>query len=96
MGESSFWYRPTRVVPDQRPLNGRCCCCCYLLSRTFNTAAHVAQISTLPLAGKICNRRGILIVSDECEDSKIWSGKAGVFLTETENSTKLPFAVVHS
>jgi len=20
-------YRPTRVVPDQRPLNGRCCCC---------------------------------------------------------------------
>jgi len=28
-GESSFWYRPTRVVPDQRPLNGRCCCCCY-------------------------------------------------------------------
>ena len=30
MGESSFWYRPTRVVPDQRPLNGRrCCCCCF-------------------------------------------------------------------
>ena len=27
MGECSFWYRPTRVVPDQRPLNGRCCCC---------------------------------------------------------------------
>ena len=25
MGEISFWYRPTRVVPDQRPLNGRCC-----------------------------------------------------------------------
>ena len=24
-GEGSFWYRPTRVVPDQRPLNGRCC-----------------------------------------------------------------------
>jgi len=23
-GESSFWYRPTRVVPDQRPLNGHC------------------------------------------------------------------------
>jgi len=29
VGESSFWYRPTRVVPDQRPLNGRCCCCCW-------------------------------------------------------------------
>ena len=28
MGECSFWYRPTRVVPDQRPLNGRCCNSC--------------------------------------------------------------------
>ena len=26
---TDFWYRPTRVVPDQRPLNGRCCCCCH-------------------------------------------------------------------
>ena len=25
MGKCIFWYRPTRVVPDQRPLNGRCC-----------------------------------------------------------------------
>ena len=34
MGESSFWYRPTRVVPDQRPLNGRCfglVCACVCL-----------------------------------------------------------------
>ena len=28
VGECFFWYRPTRVVPDQQPLNG-CCCCCY-------------------------------------------------------------------
>ena len=28
-GECFFWYRPTRVVPDKRPLNGCCCCCCY-------------------------------------------------------------------
>ena len=32
MGECFFWYQPTRVVPDQRPLNGRCCCCCDMLS----------------------------------------------------------------
>ena len=32
MDEGSFWYRPTRVVPDQRPLNGRCCCCCCAFS----------------------------------------------------------------
>jgi len=28
VGECLFWYRPTRVVPDQRQLNGRCCRCC--------------------------------------------------------------------
>jgi len=27
---SFFWYRPTRVVPDQRPLNG--CVCVFGLS----------------------------------------------------------------
>jgi len=32
VGECSFWYRPTRVVPDQRPLNGRCCCCNWRLN----------------------------------------------------------------
>jgi len=28
VGECFFWYRPPRVVPDQRPLNG-CVCVCY-------------------------------------------------------------------
>ena len=27
-GECFFWYQPTRVIPDKRPLNGCCCCCC--------------------------------------------------------------------
>ena len=27
VGECFFWYRPTRVVPDQRPLNGCVCVC---------------------------------------------------------------------
>jgi len=30
VGECFFWYRPTRVVPDKRPLNG-CVCVCVLL-----------------------------------------------------------------
>ena len=30
VGECFFWYRPTRVVPDQRPLNG-CVCVCVCL-----------------------------------------------------------------
>ena len=36
MGESSFWYRPTRVVPDQRPLNGRCCLHCICIVTAFS------------------------------------------------------------
>ena len=27
MGECFFWYRPTWVVPDKRPLNGCVCVC---------------------------------------------------------------------
>jgi len=30
VGECFFWYRPTRVVPNQRPLNGCLCVCSYL------------------------------------------------------------------
>jgi len=63
VGEISFWYRPTRVVPDQRPLNGRCCCCfsigngqpsgpalCQLYRRTFvpyNSFSTCRILSTL-------------------------------------------------
>jgi len=36
VGESSFWYRPTRVVTDQRPLNGRCCCYIIHFCSTFD------------------------------------------------------------
>ena len=34
VGECFFWYWPTRVVPDQRPLNGRCCRCSLCSVRT--------------------------------------------------------------
>ena len=47
MGESSFWYRPTRVVPDQRPLNGRCCCCCWLEIVSLNLM-YLGQSYLLP------------------------------------------------
>ena len=33
MGECFFWYLPTRVVPDQRPLNG-CCSTCITQNKT--------------------------------------------------------------
>jgi len=45
VGEISFWYRPTRVVPDQRPLNGRCRCRCWyqlpeLIPTNSNSGLH--------------------------------------------------------
>ena len=35
MGECFFWYRPTRVVTDQRPLNG-CVCVCVCVSFQYD------------------------------------------------------------
>ena len=46
MGESSFWCRPTRVVPDQRPLNGRRC---LLFSRFL-----IAKINVALQLTKLC------------------------------------------
>ena len=36
VGECFFWYWPTRVVPDKRPLNG-CVCVCVLSTDTDNS-----------------------------------------------------------
>jgi len=47
VGECFFWYRPTRVVPDQRPLNGRCCCSSVSRLLTFESI-------TQPAAAILC------------------------------------------
>ena len=39
VSECFFWYRPTRVVPDQRPLNGYVCVCVCMYS--FITRGHL-------------------------------------------------------
>jgi len=41
--ECFFWYRLTRVVPEQRPLNG---CCCWLLVSYFMLIRIVAFLSS--------------------------------------------------
>jgi len=60
VGECLFWYRPTRVVPDQRPLNGRCCCCCCPFpSATLSFHSHPPRLCsyfTFPILG-ILNRQ---------------------------------------
>jgi len=50
VGECFFWYRPTRVVPDQRPLNGCVCVCVvcvcilhYTQRREWNRLARVGE-----------------------------------------------------
>ena len=35
MDECFFWYRPTRVVPDKRPLNGCVCVCVCVILRQY-------------------------------------------------------------
>jgi len=80
-GESPFWYRPTRVVPDQRPLNGRCCCCCS--GRTW-IAHHLQKSVTQPLTGQnmatvFWDTDGLLIYD---RLSASWKGNIGQYYAE--------------
>jgi len=40
VGECFFWYRPTRVVPDQGPLNGGVCVCVKMKDNNVRTTAN--------------------------------------------------------
>jgi len=51
VGECFFWYRPTRVVPDQRPLNG-CVCVGYWGQNMDSTSGPVKQISNHAVDGR--------------------------------------------
>ena len=42
MGECFFWYQPTRVVPDQRPLNG----CMRVCVHTPDFCSHMVKKSS--------------------------------------------------
>ena len=43
--ESFFWYRPTRVVLDQRPLNGCVCVCSARCSYLYQIYEYIQQNS---------------------------------------------------
>jgi len=45
VGECFFWYRPTRVVPDKRPLNGCVCVCVYVCVCVCVCVVVVADVS---------------------------------------------------
>jgi len=49
VGECFFWYRPTRVVPDQRPLNGCVYVCVfyYMMCRWGQSVIFMVEVSVL-------------------------------------------------
>jgi len=49
VGECFFWYRPTRVVPDKRPLNGCVCVLTKLSQKQFSLSiCQTSVISGVP------------------------------------------------
>jgi len=59
VGECSFWYRPTRVVPDQRPLNGRRCCCCCFDTIVWHQEGYLACKSFVMRCWLDCLKQGV-------------------------------------
>jgi len=58
VGECFFWYRPTRVVPDQRPLNGPVCVCVHAAANDrYQTARLTATTGLLLPAHAGTDRR---------------------------------------
>jgi len=80
VGESSFWYRPTRVVPDQRPLNGRCChidvniVSLIILAPSWAAMQQLLDIFSLHACetDMVCNvKKTVCMVSAPCNKAKI-------------------------
>jgi len=67
VGECFFWYWPTLVVPDQRPLNGCVCvrvCVCEVLRATQHKIGHFEDVR-LSLCVSFC-----VSVGHNCEPCK--------------------------
>jgi len=63
--ECFFWYRPTRVVLEQRPLNGCCCCTidvftmqCYS-STAINYSYLLSDMSAHEYVSYLCQCTGV-------------------------------------
>jgi len=68
VGECFFWYRPTRVVPDKRPLNG---CCCNVRKQAINGKLQGSVATYLRCGGVVNNQimKGLLLslsVKNKC------------------------------
>jgi len=49
--ECFFWYRPTRVVPEQKPLNG--CCCCVVAAALFCSVSDYQDFVSVVLGARL-------------------------------------------
>ena len=85
MGESSFWYRPTRVVPDQRPLNGRCCCLCLLTGPSRLVISQLESVSQDGFAPPTHTRSAALL-SGTTQVSRYQKGRTNPDFTEARDS----------
>ena len=66
VGECFFWYRPTRVVPDQRLLNGSVCVCVRV--QWTNWTIHIYYCIRL-----LFNKPSITQLFTQSQVSKSWS-----------------------
>ena len=76
-GECFFWYRPTRVVPDKRPLNGCCCCCADLQWKRLKNihVGHTTAYIYLPrmLLQMILCKRTTTIITKSFMTTTFWN-----------------------
>jgi len=64
VGECFFWYRPTRVVPDKRPLNG-CVCVCIFLTVLFDSISQVIDYEDRLRNDLFCAEWGVKLYSNQ-------------------------------
>jgi len=75
VGECFFWYRPTRVVLEQRPLNG-CCCCGLALSASLHCLRSAMHWCTVFLVLSVLSR--IFLGCNECTRYRLVADVQGV------------------
>jgi len=87
VGRCFFWYRLTRVVPDNGPQNG--CCCCTATSMYVHSYVYHTKIT----------RCSVLTVCCKCQQMHIWftwSSRTQLGLCKLSNCCSTANAVTHS
>ena len=89
MGECCFWYRPTRVVPDKRPLTG-CVCVCVCVCILNASSLYIAR-KVITVRACLCNVRILFVFHKNKREytgatvrpPRLNGAKMGVFATRS-------------